>query len=245
MTPEHTITQGDCIEVLKQIAPESIDAVVTDPPYNIGVDYGQGAKADRRDDYVSWCSQWIGLCFRALKSSGSMWVISGQEYGAHIDILLQSAGFTVRNRVTWHESFGVYCHKKFGRCSRPIFYAVKDAKNFVFNKDAVTIPSARQEKYGDRRAAPGGKIMGDVWDIPRVCGTFKERVPGVPTQLPSELVRRIVGTSSNAGDVILDPFAGSGTVLAVARAMGRRSIGIELNEHFAEIARARLSEVAA
>ena len=58
---------------------------------------------------------------------------------------------------------------------------------------AVTVPSARQEKYGDRRASPGGKIMGDVWEVPRVCGTFKERVKGVPTQLPSELVRRISG----------------------------------------------------
>ena len=151
---------------------------------------------------------------------------------------------TMRNRITWHETFGVYCHNKFGRCSRPIYYATKDSKRFTFNKAAVTVPSARQEKYGDRRAAPGGKIMGDVWTISRVCGTFAERVKGVPTQLPEELVRRIVGVSSNPGDTVLDPFAGSGTIPAVAASMGRVGLGIELNHEYVEIAMDRLNEAA-
>jgi DNA modification methylase len=101
------------------------------------------------------------------------------------------------------------------------------------------VPSDRQTKYGDKRAAAGGKIMGDVWTISRVCGTFKERVKGVPTQLPSELVRRIVGVSSNPGDTVLDIFAGSGTVCAVAEEMGRQGVGIELNPEYAEIAHGR------
>ena len=151
---------------------------------------------------------------------------------------------TIRNRITWHETFGVYCHNKFGRTSRPIYYATKSPKSFTFNKDAVTVPSARQEKYGDKRAAPGGKIMGDVWEISRVCGTFKERVKGVPTQLPGELVERIVGVSSNPGDVVLDPFAGSGTTLAIAKRMGRSGIGIELNPEYASISEARVLETA-
>lgn len=168
-----------------------------------------------------------------------MWVISGQEYAAHIDIAIQSAGLTVRNRITWHETFGVYCHNKFGRCSRPIFYAVK-GDGFVFNREAVTVPSARQTKYGDKRASPNGKIMSDVWEVPRVCGTFNERIPGVPTQLPEDLVRRIVGVSSKFGQVVLDPFAGSGTVPAVAASMGRSFIGIELNDDYAAIAESRV-----
>ena len=236
----HTILTGDCLDVLKALRRESVDLVVADPPYNIGIDYGQGKKADRRGDYWQWCRQWIYLCDRALRPGGSIWIISGQEHGAEIDLSLQLQGLTVRNRVTWHETFGVYCHGKFGRCSRPIFYAVK-GKGFTFNRESVTIPSARQTKYGDRRAAPGGKIMGDVWQINRVCGTFKERVKGVPTQLPEELVRRIIGVSSNPGDTVLDPFAGSGTTPAVAAAMGRKSIGIELNPEYAAIAERRLA----
>jgi site-specific DNA-methyltransferase (adenine-specific) len=81
--------------------------------------------------------------------------------------------------------------------------------------------------------------MGDVWTISRVCGTFRERVKGVPTQLPAELVQRMIGVSSNEGDKILDPFAGSGTVCAVATEMNRQSVGIEINHDYAEIARAR------
>lgn len=235
----NVILKGDCLKVLPTLPRESVDLVLADPPYNIGVDYGNGKKADRRDDYDVWCERWIGWCYRALKPTGSLWIISGQEHGAEIDIAIQRAGMTMRNRITWHETFGVYCHGKFGRCSRPIFYATKSPKGFTFNREAVTVPSARQEKYGDKRAAPGGKIMGDVWTISRVCGTFKERVKGVPTQLPTELVQRIIGVSSNPGDIVLDPFAGSGTSLVVAKAMGRGAIGIELNPDYAEIASLR------
>jgi site-specific DNA-methyltransferase (adenine-specific) len=247
MTTQRIIV-GDCIEGLRTLPTESVDLIVTDPPYNIGIDYGGGKKADRRPDYWEWCRKWIWFCDRVLKPTGSIWVISGQEHGAEIDISLQLQGLSVRNRITWHETFGVYCHRKFGRCSRPIFYAVKDAKNFTFNAAAVTVPSARQEKYGDKRANPAGKIMGDVWKINRVCGTFRERVRGVPTQLPEELVERIVRVSSNPGDTILDPFAGSGTTLAVAARLGRSGVGCELNPEYARIAEERIAaagEVAA
>lgn len=236
------IHQGDCLEILPQLDRESVDLVVADPPYNIGVDYGGGKKADRRDDYDLWCSKWIGWCYRALKPGGSLWVISGQEHGAEIDIAIQRAGLTMRNRITWYETFGVYCHNKFGRCSRPLFYAVK-GDGFVFNKDAVLVPSARLEKYNDKRANPGGKIMGDVWEVPRVCGTFKERIPGVPTQLPEDLVRRIIAVSSHPGQTVLDPFAGSGTTLAVAVSMGRDAIGVELNPEYAAIAERRVASL--
>jgi DNA modification methylase len=240
-----TILPGDCLESLPTLERESVDLVVTDPPYNIGIDYGYGPDSDRRRDYDLWCEEWIGWCYRLLKPHGSLWIISGQEYGAFIDIAIQNAGMTVRNRITWHETFGVYCQKKFGRCSRPIYYAVKNQKRFTFNAEAVTIPSARQAKYGDKRANPAGKIMGDVWQVNRVCGTFRERVAGVPTQLPEELVERIIGVSSNPGDTILDPFAGSGTTLAVAARMGRSGIGCELNPEYAKIAEARIARAVA
>lgn len=236
-----SIRLGDCVDVLGEwvaaVPPGGMfDLIVTDPPYNIGIDYGSGARADRRPDYVQWCREWIGLSAMCLKPTGSMWIICGQEYGAHIDLAMQAAGLTIRSRITWHETFGVQCRNKFARTSRPIFHAVKDPKNFTFNRAAVTVPSARQTKYGDRRAAPGGKIMGDVWTINRVCGTFRERVKGVPTQLPEELVRRIIGVSSNPGDSVLDPFAGSGTIPAVAGSMGRDAVGIESNLEYALIA---------
>jgi len=235
------IIEGDCLKVLQTLDRESVDLIVADPPYNIGIDYGAGSKADQRSDYDQWCHEWVHECDRVLKPHGSLWVISGQEHGADIDSAIQCAGLTIRNRITWYETFGVYCHNKFGRCSRPIYYAVKNPKIFTFNRHTVLVPSARAAKYGDRRAAADGmKIMGDVWEIPRVCGTFRERVKGVPTQLPEVLVRRIIGVSSNEGDYVLDPFAGSGTIPAVAESMGRQALGIELNSEYAMIANERI-----
>ncbi|NBT35563.1 MAG: site-specific DNA-methyltransferase [Betaproteobacteria bacterium] len=235
------IINGDCVDALGQFDSESVDLIVADPPYNIGVDYGNGKKADRRQDYDVWCETWINLCYLVLKPSGSIWVISGQEHGADIDHALQHCGFNVRNRITWHESFGVYCHNKFGRTSRPIYYATKSKRGFTFNREAVMVPSLRASKYKDRRAQANGlKIMGDVWQIPRVCGTFSERIKGFPTQLPVELVSRIVAVSSSPGDTILDPFAGSGTTLVAAVGMGRNAVGIELNKSYCAAAERRL-----
>lgn len=231
---------GDCVDKLREMEAESIDLVVTDPPYNIGINYGFGVKADKRADYQHWCSVWLSECHRVLKKTGSIWVVSGQEYGAAIDLEIQNAGFHFRNRITWQERFGVYCRNKFGRTSRSIFYATKSKLGFCFNRDSVLIPSDRQVKYGDKRANPEGKVMGDVWDIPRVCGTFKERIPGVPTQLPEKLIERIILVSSHPGDIILDPFMGSGTVSCVGVKNKRNTVGIELNPQFAAIATQRL-----
>lgn len=243
-----TILHGDCIEQMERMSADgrSFDLVVTDPPYNIGIDYGRGEDADLLpgEEYAAWCRQWIQLAAMLLSPAGSLWIISGQEFGAWIDIAIQQAGLTMRSRITWYETFGVNCTKKFNRTSRPIFYAVKNPKLFTFNRAGVTVPSARQEKYGDSRAAAGGKIMDDVWQIPRVCGSFKERVKGVPTQLPSELVRRIIECSSNPGDTVLDPFCGSGTTLAVAQRLGRDGTGIEINADYVKIASDRIAEAA-
>jgi site-specific DNA-methyltransferase (adenine-specific) len=171
------ITIGDCIEQLTAMPGGSVNLVVADPPYNIGIDYGTGSSADElpADRYVAWTRAWIAAAARALKPNGTMFVICGQEYGAHHDLAIQAAGLTIRNRITWYETFGVNCRTKFNRTSRPVFYAVKNAKQFTFNRGPVTVPSARQTKYGDKRAAAGGKLLDDVWMIPRVCGTFHER----------------------------------------------------------------------
>ena len=238
------LVNDDCVSFLTVAGDELYDLIIADPPYNIGVDYGGGAKKDRRPDYDTWCEEWIGLCRNALKPDGSIWIVSGQEHAADIDIAMRKCGLHMRNRITWQENFGVYCSRKFGRTSRPIFYATKSKTDFKFNAETVMVPSARATKYNDKRASRSGlKIMGDVWTINRVCGTFRERVKGVPTQLPFELVRRIVAVSSIPGDYIFDPFAGSGTTVVVAKEMNRSAVGVELSRKFFDIATKRLEAV--
>jgi site-specific DNA-methyltransferase (adenine-specific) len=234
---------GDCVEELPKIKAGSVDLIFADPPYNIGIDYGQGKKADLLPaaDYIDWCANWIGCCVNTLAADGSMWVMVNDEWAAHFYILLEEAGLIHRSWVKWYETFGINCPKKFNRTSRHIFYCIVDPKRFTFNKDAVRRPSDRQTKYNDKRANTKGKTWDDVWQIPRRTGTCDERIRGFPTQLPLELLRAIVGCSSNEGGLVLDPFNGSGTTGAAAMELERRYIGIEREKKFYDKASRRLS----
>jgi site-specific DNA-methyltransferase (adenine-specific) len=215
-----------------------------DLPYNIGIDYGDHHNDRMKPaDYLAWCRQWIAAAVRLLSPDGSMWLLCNHEWSARLQLAMEDAGLHYRQTITWYETFGVNCTRKFNRCSRPLLWMVRDPQRFVFNADAVRTESARQAKYQDKRANPKGKILDDVWVISRVAGTFKERIPGFPTQLPLELLRLVVGCASDPGDVVIDPFSGSATTGAACIELGRRYIGIEASEDFAERSRRRLASM--
>jgi len=249
---------GDCLDVLPTLPDRSAPSVVTDPPYNVGVNYGNGADKDRLPDdvYVAWCRSWFDQIHRILTDDGTFWLLCGYEYAAELAVELKRAGFHRRAWVTWYETFGV-CNSamtNLSRTSRPLFYCVKDVKRFAWHPEAVNVLSARQKKYADARANPEGKVMDDVWGVDglwddvwkvsRVNGTFEERIPGFPTQLPLDLLETIVGATSDPGDLVLDPFSGSATTGEAALRLGRRYLGIEKSERFAELSRLRLRGVA-
>ena len=243
--PNWSILNVDVMDGLESVRDEHGPSrlIFTDPPYNIGIDYGDGEQADRLSDaaYMKWVRQWFALCWDCLTDDGSFWVMIGDEYAAEYAVELKSTGFTIRSWVKWYETFGVNCSNKFNRTSRHILYAVKDERRFVFNPEPVTRPSDRQTKYGDSRAAAGGKIWDDVWQIPRLTGTCAERIPDFPTQLPLALVEPIVLCASMPGDLVVDPFNGSGTTGVAAVRNGRKYIGIEKSEAFADIATKRIT----
>lgn len=235
------IVCGDCLEQLPKVgAPRLIFA---DPPYNIGIDYGKGSQADKvpADLFLSWCGQWIGACRDAMTADGSLWVMINDDWADHVALLLRAAGFHRRAWIKWYETFGVNCQDNFNRTSRHIFYCVKDRRRFAFFPEAVTRPSDRQSKYADKRANPAGKIWDDVWQIPRLTGNHPERMPFFPTQVPLAILRAIVGCASAPGDLVVDPFSGSGTTGVACRQLGRRFIGIELNAEYVKRARARIA----
>jgi DNA modification methylase len=249
---------GDCDKVLFEMVCEvERDGVIADlemrprlafadPPYNIGIDYGDHHD-DRMapDDYLAWCRRWIGFVAEILDDDGSFWLLVNHEWGWRLCAEAVSAGLHLRQWITWYESFGVNCTKKFNRCSRPLLWFVKDPKRFVFNPEAVSRPSDRQTKYGDKRADPGGKVWDDVWGvnppIPRLVDNHPDRLPGFPTQLPIELLLAVVGCASEPGDLVIDPFNGSGTTGEAAIRLGRRYVGIEKSPRFHELAALRLS----
>ncbi len=242
--PPWLLMQADVMDGLQSVIEHHSPArlIFADPPYNIGVDYGDGSDADSMEDadYLDWVSEWIELCVSALADDGSLWIVISDEYAADYHVLLRDHGLHIRAWIKWYETFGVNRPNNFGKTSRHILYAVIDPKYYVFNAEAVTCKSARQEKYGDKRAAPDGKIWDDVWIIPRVTGTSSERVPGVPTQLPLELVSAVVGCASDPGDLVVDPFSGSGTTGVACVRLGRKYIGIDKSDDFISIAERRI-----
>jgi len=258
------IHQGDCIELMRQIESGTIDLVFADPPFNIGYEYDEYHDRQADDAYIEWSRQWMEEVHRVLKPGGTFWLSIGDEYAAELKVDAEhKIGFATRSWVVWYYTFGVNCKKKFSRSHVHLFHFVKDEANFTFNSEdpQVRVPSARALVYADKRANPAGRLPDDTWvlrpqDLPegfqptddtwyyaRVAGTFKERQGFHGCQMPEQLLARIVRTSSNPGDIVLDPFAGSGTTVAVAKKLGRQWLGCELSEEYVRAATERLEGI--
>ncbi len=251
---------GDCLQLLAELPPACIDLAFADPPFNIGYEYDAYDDRRAKHDYLVWTERWLAAVRRVLKPSASFFVAIGDEYAAEVKVRLDALGLTLRNWIVWHYTFGVSCTRKFNRSHAHIFYYVVDPKNFTFNADTVRVPSARMTTYADRRANPRGKLPDDTWVlrpqederffqphmdtwyVSRVCGTFRERGDH-PCQMPEALLERIIRVASHPGDLVLDPFAGSGTTLAVAKRLRRRYLGMELSRAYAKAIEERLSRV--
>jgi DNA modification methylase len=275
-----TIFQGSCTELLPQVIDESVDLVFADPPFNIGLKYDLYEDKKDYNAYCDWVGQWLGECYRVLKPEGSIFIAIGDEYAAEINIALKRQGFFFRNWVIWYYTFGENQKKKFNRCHTHILYFTKSSTKWTWNADAIKVPSARQVKYGDKRAKAGGKLPDDVWEIgkagdgekkafnwvveddcwgteddvrlpedvwkvSRVCGTFKERIKredgtAHPCQMPEAILKRIILGSSNEGDVVVDPFCGTGTTAAVAYREGRKFWTCDISAEYCSVAAARI-----
>ncbi len=240
----NTIYCGDVLQLLATWPAGSVDLVFADPPFNIGYVYDK-YRDDRPDEeYVEWSRDWMRACQRVLKPTGSFYIAIGDEFAADIRVIGRELGLHLRNWIIWHYTFGQNTKAKFCRAHTHIFYFVKDAERFTFNDRLLRFPSARHTEYQDLRASPLGRLPDDVWDeFPRVCGTFRERAGFHGCQMPEALLQRIVLASSNPGDLVLDPFVGSGTTAAAAKRTGRRYIGIDLSPEYAEQTRRRLAAV--
>jgi site-specific DNA-methyltransferase (adenine-specific) len=232
---------GDAAAVLNTLPAGCADLVVADPPFNFGLDYGDGSKADRLDpaDYLAFTDRWLAAARRVLSPAGAFWVQITPRWAGHVQVRLEALGLTWRNSPVWCYKFGPHQRHKFAPCHQQLFYFTAEPGSFTFNADEVRVPSDRQVKYRDRRANPAGRVPGDVWTFKRIAGTHRERRRHV-CQTPEQLLERVVRACTNPGDLVLDPFAGSGTTLAVAKRLGRRFLGIEKNPETAARAEKRL-----
>jgi site-specific DNA-methyltransferase (adenine-specific) len=255
-----TIHQGDCVSGMRQIPAGVIDLAFADPPFNIGYEYD--VYHDRKDyeSYLNWTRQWMREVVRVLQPNGTFWVAIGDEYAAEVKLIAQNElGLYCRSWIIWYYTFGVRCTKKFSRSHAHLLHFVKNRNQFTFNDQYIRVPSARQSVYADSRANPDGKLPDDTWILrpqdlpegfkedqdtwyfPRVAGTFQERAGFHGCQMPEQLLGRIIRSCSNPEAVVLDPFAGSGTTLVVAKKLGREWIGFELSEKYAQQATSRIA----
>ncbi len=248
--PDTDLYVGDCVSIMEKMSKETADLVVSDPPFGIGVTYAfPRSKDDRKgNEYYNWVCWWIQYATVLLKPNGCIWVNAPDEWQAEICLLLKRLGLTLVNHCIWHFRFGQHTDSKFITSKTHALYFAKDAVSRTWNPDAVLEPSDRASVYADARtqdtARPGMRVPLDVWYGPywgRVQGNNKERSPAHQNQLPEVYLERIIRACSNPGDLILDPFLGSGTAQVVARALGRRSVGIEIDRGLAEAAFARIS----
>jgi len=238
--PLDTIVTGDCREVMGRYPGGWADLVFADPPFNI--DYGYDVYDDNqtRSAYLRWAAEWLVGAARLLRPHGTLVVAIGDEYAGEYKVMLTEHGLTLRNWIIWHYTFGPHQRKKFGRDHSHLLYFTKHPSRFTFNADAVRIESQRQ-RDGDPRADHRGRVPGDVWTFPRLVGNAAERL-GHPCQMPIAILDRIIKACSSPGDVVFDPFAGSGTTLASAKKNGRRYLGCELSPDYAKAIRKRLKE---
>ncbi|MCU0632407.1 MAG: site-specific DNA-methyltransferase [Methanolinea sp.] len=226
-----TICHGDALDLLPRLPAGCIDLLVTDPPFAIGfraqrLNYHRtgshvldGYREIPAHEYGEFTMRWMEEASRVLSPSGSLYVFSGWNRLKEVLNGLDQAGFTTINHLIWKYQFGVFTRRKFVTSHYHILFAVKDPRHYTFHK---------VEHYPE-----------DVWVINREYWKGKKKTP---TKLPRTLVQRILSFSSSPGDMILDPFLGSGTVAVVSQEMGRHFLGFEVVDEYYEFALQRLQE---
>ncbi|MBK1968503.1 site-specific DNA-methyltransferase [Brevundimonas diminuta] len=246
------ILRGDCIEVLKGLPDKSVDMVFADPPYNLqlGGDLlrPDNSKVDAVDDdwdkfdsfaaYDAFTRAWLGECRRVLKDEGSLWVIGSYHNIFRLGAAMQDLGFWVLNDIIWRKSNPMPNFKgtRFTNAHETLIWAAKsrEQKRYTFNYDALKAFNEDTQMRSDWTLAlcTGGERLKD-----------ENGDKAHPTQKPEALLHRVLLSASRVGDVVLDPFFGTGTTGAAARRLGRHFIGIERDETYAKLAEKRIKAV--
>ncbi|HUJ71670.1 MAG TPA: site-specific DNA-methyltransferase [Verrucomicrobiae bacterium] len=232
------ILTGDALTKLKGMASETADLIIADPPYNLGKDYGNNHDVRGFDEYLRFSESWIREAHRVLSSRGTIYVFMGFRFISYLyNILDQKLGMFFNSWITWHYTQGMGKTKGFSPRHDDILMFTK-SREFSFNLNEVRVP----QKYYRERNNMTGANPGDVWTFSHVHYSNPER-ENHPTQKPEALIARMVLASSNEGDLVIDPFFGSGTTLRVCQVLNRRCVGIELNPKYVQLAQQRLQRV--
>ncbi len=249
--PVDQILLGDCVRELKKLPSGSVDLVFADPPYNLQLDgtllrpnnsvvAGVDDAWDKFSsfaEYDRFSQAWLSECRRVLKPDGAIWVIGSYHNIFRLGVTIQDLGFWMQNDVIWRKVNPMpnFRGKRFTNAHETLIWATRDAKSrATFNYDGLKAGNDDIQQRSD-------------WLFPICSGAERLKDDGGrkahPTQKPEALLHRILLSTSNRGDIVLDPFFGTGTTGAVAKRLGRRFIGIERDSDYAKAARERIDRV--
>jgi len=246
--PRTEVYVGDCRKVLYYGIDARPDLIFADPPFNWDMPYDQWKDEMPRDEYLQFTYEWLDACAFKLADNGALWVNIPDDTAAEIVMHLKAIGLMLINWCIWHYRFGQYTNSRFIASKTHLLYFGRPTPR-TWNPDDILVPSDRASKYNDPRTQntenPGLRVPLDVWygeGFSRIQGNNRERRPLHPNQLPERLLERIIRACTDPGGLVLDPFLGSGTTCVVARALGRRSIGIEYSPTYAISAFKRIQD---
>lgn len=229
---------GDAVEELHKLENDSIDLIVTDPPYNLNKDYGASQDKLEFEEYLQFSRLWLSEAKRVLKPDGTIYVFMGMKYISYIyTILEQELGMTFNSWITWFYTQGIGKTRGFSPRHDDILMFTKSQKKFLFDLDAIRIPQKYYRSVNNMR----GANPGNVWEFSHMHYCNKNRKKH-PTQKPEGLYERMILASSKEGDMVADPFVGSGTCLRVCQQLNRKGIGIDINSEYIKMTEERLNE---
>ena len=245
----YLIYQGDTLRLLPRLPSDIIPLTITSPPYNIGKEYEQELDIN---DYLQWNASWITEVYRVTREKGAFWLnlgyvsLPGRAKAIPIPYLLwDRIPFYLIQEIIWNYGAGVAAKKSFSPRNEKFLWYVKNPQHYVFNLDAVRDPNVkypRQKKNGKLKCNPLGKNPSDVWHIPKVTSgtnrSSKERTPH-PAQFPLAVIERIILACSNPGDIVFDPFVGSGSLIEAALRHERFALGFDINSKYVDISSQR------
>ena len=249
--PLDKIFHGDCMEQLRNLPDGCVDLIVSSPPYNLGKEY----EAKRAlETYVEEQTEVLNQCSRILSKTGSIYwqvgAFSDKGMLVPLDIrffpILEGFGLIPRNRIVWARQHGLHGRHKFSCRHETILWFTK-SNDFIFNLDAIRVPQKYQNKKsyrgdnkGELSCHPDGKNPGDIWLFRNVKHNHEEQTIH-PCQFPEDLIARILLASTNEGDIVLDPYMGTGTVAVVALRFKRHFVGSESDAEYHSVSMRRLS----
>ena len=239
---DNLLIHGDLYEILDKIPDEIADLIILDPPYNLTKDFhGMTFSAMDNDAYEAYLRSWFCKVCRKLKSTGSLYICGDWKCTAALQKVV-SEELTILNRITWQREKGRGAAHNWKNAMEDIWFAVKDPKHYYFNVEAVKVrrqvlaPYRDDGKPKDWAENPDGKFRdtcpSNFWDDISVPFWSMPENTDHPTQKPEKLVAKLILASSRCGDLVFDPFMGSGTSCVVAKKLGRNYLGTDINEEY-------------